>query len=257
MSMMTRILLLLSAVLSAAPAASADDQAAKIAWVRDPQFALARAKVEGRVTMLYFTAEWCAFCRQLGTTVLADDKVVAATQRLIPVYLDCTKKGDNTELMTRYKVQGFPTILYVDADGGVLREMESRDASAIVKDIDAVIAKVAPRTTLWQPSIALAKEAAKKAKKAVAIYLADPKADLLKASAKLSKDLGDRKTRFAWILESGQPATLKKYDVETASMVIVVDPRTDDVLAKILIKDDDKPEALNKALDDAARLLKK
>lgn len=255
--MMARILLVAAGLLSAAPVASADDPAAKIAWIRDPQFALARAKVEGRVTMLYFTAEWCAFCRQLGTTVLADDKVVAATQRLIPVYLDCTKKGDNTELMTRYKVQGFPTILYVDPDGGVLREMESRDAAAVVKDIDVVVAKVAPRTTLWQPSVAIAKETAKKGKKPLAIYLADPKADLVKAAAKLGRDLGDRKTKFAWILESGQHAALKKYDVETPSMVIVVDPRTDDVLAKIPVKEDDKPDALNKALDDAARLLRK
>lgn len=249
--MMLRILLVTVALLSV------DDPSAKIAWVRDSQFAQARAKVEGRVTMLYFTAEWCAICRQLGATVLADDKVVAATQRVIPLYLDCTKKGDNTELMARYKVQGFPTILYVDPDGGVLREMESRDASAIVKDIDIVVAKVAPRTTMWQPSAALARETAKKAKKPLAVYLADPKADLLKVSAKLTKDVGDRKNRFAWILESGQAATLKKYEVETASMVIVADPRTEDVLAKISVKDDDKPEALNKALDDAARLLKK
>ena len=255
--MMLRFFLALAALLFVAPAASADDQAAKIAWVRDPQFALTRARIEGRVTMLYFTAEWCAICRALGTTVLADDKVVTASQRLIPVYIDCTKKGDNTELTARYKVQGFPTILYVDPEGNVLREMESRDATALVKDIDVVVAKVAPRTTMWQPSVAPAKEAAKKAKKPLAIYLADPKADLVKAAAKLNKDLGDRKTRFAWLLESGQPATLKKYEVETPSIVIVVDPRTDDVLARIPVRDDDKPEALNKALDDAARLLKK
>jgi thiol-disulfide isomerase/thioredoxin len=248
---------LLLAALMVSGAAATDDQTARIAWVRDPQFALSKAKVEGRPAMLFFTAEWCGYCRALGATALADEKVVAATQRLIPVYLDCTKKGDHTELMLRYKVQGFPTILYVDSDGTVLREMESRDASGIVKDIEVVAGKVTPRTTLWQPSIAAAKDAGKKSKKPIAVYLVDPKVDLLKVNARLMKDLGDRKTKFVWVLESGQPASLKKYEAESAATIVVIDSKTDEVVSRIPFKDDDKAEVLNKGLDDAAKLLKK
>jgi len=248
---------LLLAVLMVSGASATDDQTAKIAWIRDPQFALSKAKVEGRATMLFFTAEWCGYCRALGATALADEKVVAATQRLIPVYLDCTKKGDNTELMARYKVQGFPTILYVDPDGTVLREMESRDASGIVKDIEVVVGKVTPRTTLWQPTVAAAKETGRKNKKPVAVYLVDPKVDLLKVNARLAKDLGDRKTKFVWVLDSGQPATLKKYEAEAPATVVVIDSKTDEVVSRIPFKDDDKADLLNKALDDAAKLLKK
>ena len=53
-----RILVPTLAVLVMAAAASADDHGGKVAWVREPQFALARAKVEGRPTMLFFTADW-------------------------------------------------------------------------------------------------------------------------------------------------------------------------------------------------------
>lgn len=250
------VLTLLASILDSG-ASSADDNGGKIAWLRDPQFALAKAKVEGRPVMLFFSAEFCGFCRQLGASALSDEKVVAASQRLIPVYVDCTKKGEQTELLNRYKVGGFPTILYLDPDGNLLREMETRDASAIVKDIDVVVSKVASRPTLWQPTLAGAKEAGKKGRKPVAVYLADPKADLLKMNARLTKDLGDRKAKFLWVLEHGQAAMLKKYDVELPSTVVVIDPRTDEVLAKIAVKEDDKPEALNKALDDAAKLLKK
>ena len=234
-----------------------DDHGGKVSWIRDPQFGLAKAKLEGRPTMLFFTAEWCGYCRQLGATALSDEKVAAAAQRLVPVYVDCTKKGEQTELLTRYKVQGFPTILYLDPEGNLIREMDSRDASGIIKDIDVVVGKVPPRATLWQPSVTVAKEGAKKVRKPVAIYLVDPKSDLAKMNAKLMKELGDRKTKFLWVLESGQAAVLKKYDVEAAPTVVVVDPRTDEALARIALKDDDKPDVLNKALDEALKLFKK
>jgi len=37
---------------------SADDHGGKVSWIRDPYFGLSKAKVEGRATMLFFTADW-------------------------------------------------------------------------------------------------------------------------------------------------------------------------------------------------------
>ncbi|MBI3855909.1 MAG: thioredoxin family protein [Planctomycetes bacterium] len=250
-----KALLAIAAILMAGGGGSADDHGGKVVWIRDPQFGLGKAKLEGRPAMLFFTADWCGYCKQLGATAMSDEKVAAAAQRVVAIYVDCTRKGEQTELLNRYKVQAFPAVLYTDADGGLVREMESRDASGILKDIDAVTAKVAPRPTMWQPSVALAKEAARKAKKPVAIFFADPKTDLAKMNAKLARDLGDRKTKFFWVLESA--SALKKYETDPAPAIVVLDPATDEALARIAFKADDKGEALNKALDDAAKLLKK
>jgi hypothetical protein len=181
----------------------------------------------------------------MGAAALSDDLVVAASQRIVPIYVDCTKKGDNADLLTKYGVRGYPTVIYTDADGTPIREMQNRDAPAIVKDIETVAGKVAPRPTIWQPSIAFAREVGKKAKKPIAVYFADPKSDLVKVNAKLMKELGDRKTKFLWVLAPGQPG------------VHVLDPKEEEPLARISIKDDDKADVLNKALDDAAKLFKK
>ena len=123
--------------------------------------------------------------------------------------------------------------------------MQNRDAPAIVKDIETVAGKVAPRPTFWQPSISIAREIGKKAKKPVAVYFVDPKGDLAKLNAKLTKDLGDRKTKFLWVLAPGQPG------------VHVLDPKEEEPLARIPVKEDDKADVLNKALDEAAKLMKK
>jgi len=39
-------------------AAAPLDHSGKIDWVRDPNFGLAKAKLEGRAAMLFFTADW-------------------------------------------------------------------------------------------------------------------------------------------------------------------------------------------------------
>ena len=223
-----------------------DEHGGKVAWVRDPQFGLARAKVEGRPAMLFFSADFCGMCKQLGATAFSDDKVVAAAQRLIPIYVNSTRKGEYQDLRTRYKIQAYPAVLYVDPDGNLLREMDNRDAAGILRDIDAVTAKVPPRPTLWTISLAVARDAGRKARKPVAVVVVDPKADLAKFSAKLAKDLGDRKARFFWVLEPGPEP-----------MVKVFDPAAEEPVVRIPIKEDDKPETLNKALDEAARSLKK
>ncbi len=46
------------AVLLAAGTAWAQEHGGKVDWVRDPEFGLQKAKLEGRVAMLYFTATW-------------------------------------------------------------------------------------------------------------------------------------------------------------------------------------------------------
>ena len=52
--MRTTLLIVAAALVAAAPL----DHAGKIDWVRDPNFGLAKAKLEGRAAMLFFTADW-------------------------------------------------------------------------------------------------------------------------------------------------------------------------------------------------------
>lgn len=40
--------------------------------------------------------------------------VKAAADKVVAVYVDCTKDGQNKELQAKYKVEGYPTLLFVD-----------------------------------------------------------------------------------------------------------------------------------------------
>ena len=55
---MKQALLTLTAGLLLASLASSQEHGGKVDWVRDADFGLGRAKLEGRAAMLYFTATW-------------------------------------------------------------------------------------------------------------------------------------------------------------------------------------------------------
>src|SRR5437773_1406280 len=84
--------------------------------------------------------------------------------------------------------------VFVDPDGNKLKEMNGREAKAIIGDIDGVTQKFAGRPSMFANSVPGAIEAAKKAKKPlpVVVYVADEKTDPLRLLAKLAKDVGDR-----------------------------------------------------------------
>jgi hypothetical protein len=180
---------------------------------------------------------------------------------VIPILVDCSKNGQNGDLQTKYKVEGYPTVVYVDPEGKLIKEMGSREAASIVKEIEGLAAKYPGRPTMWQSSRKVALEAGKKAKKPVAIYLAGDKEDTAKLTTKLMKDLSERKTRFLWVLETATEETLKEFGVEAASTVVILNPSLEDPLkepvAKIAVKAEDKVDVLNKALDEAVKGMKK
>ena len=45
--------------------------------------------------------------------------------------------------------------------------------------------------------------------------------------------------------------------MEAAPAVVVIDPKSGEPAARIAVKPDDKPDVLNKALDEAAQKIKK
>jgi thiol:disulfide interchange protein len=87
-----------------------------IDWARDLPAALDRARSEDKPVLINFYADWCVWCKRLEATTLRDAEVASLLkERVIPVSLDVD--GDGRELSNRYRVDGLPTILVLDAEG--------------------------------------------------------------------------------------------------------------------------------------------
>ena len=111
--------------------------ASLVRWVPAAQ-AVQIAKQRSRVIMYEFTAEWCPPCHQLEEQVFADSTLAARINRtVVPVRVmdrmreDGRNPPDVERLQNLYNVRGFPTVIFVDADGNLKQRMEGysgRDA---------------------------------------------------------------------------------------------------------------------------------
>lgn len=81
--------------------------------------AIDKAKTENKKTIIDFYADWCLPCIEWSKFVFSDPKVMEALKKeFVPVKIDCTKETDQCEeVVERFKVIGWPTILFLDPDG--------------------------------------------------------------------------------------------------------------------------------------------
>lgn len=143
-----RLPLLLGLCLLLAGGLHAEDQP----WLTDYRQALARAKSEKKLVLLDFTgSDFCNACKQLKGEVFPKKEFQDyARRRLVLVEVDfpLNKKlseaqtSANNELKERFKVDGFPTLLIVDASGKKLGEVDfDNDAAGLVKAIEQIASK--------------------------------------------------------------------------------------------------------------------
>ena len=96
-------------------------------WITDYAKALTTAKAEKKLVLLDFTgSDWCPPCKALHKNVFATkDFVEFAKENLVLVEVDFPnykKQSDelkrlNKELARKFKIEGYPTIIIVNAEG--------------------------------------------------------------------------------------------------------------------------------------------
>ena len=119
---------LLPALVTLALAASAlTARAAGAAWLTDAALAQAKARAERKLVMLEFTgSDWCPPCKKMAAEVFPTPEFRAfAAEHLVPVKLDfpqrpklpAAQQQANDALAMKHKVNAFPTLVFLRADG--------------------------------------------------------------------------------------------------------------------------------------------
>ncbi len=84
--------------------------------------ALARARGENRLLLVDVYTDWCGWCKKMDREVFADDRVARAARSFVAVRVNAEKGGE--KVAQRYDVQGYPTILFVDGSGKIVKRID-------------------------------------------------------------------------------------------------------------------------------------
>ena len=80
--------------------------------------AFAEARSSARPVLLFVTASWCRWCRELEREVLSDPRIEAVVQdHFVPVRVDKDRRPD---IDARYSKGGWPTLAYLDDTGELI-----------------------------------------------------------------------------------------------------------------------------------------
>ncbi|HKS38557.1 MAG TPA: thioredoxin family protein [Verrucomicrobiae bacterium] len=107
--------------------------AAELAWLTDLAKAQQKATAEKKMVMLDFTgSDWCGWCIKLNKEVFSTDEFAKyAKDNLVLVEVDFPQKKEqsaaqkkaNQELEKKFKVEGYPTIIVLNAEGKKIGEL--------------------------------------------------------------------------------------------------------------------------------------
>ena len=101
--------------------------AEELTWLTDVPKAVAQAKEEKKLVLLDFTgSDWCGWCIKLHKEVFSKAEFAEyAKKNLVLVEVDfphtkklsAEQKKANDELLAKYKIEGFPTVIVLNGEG--------------------------------------------------------------------------------------------------------------------------------------------
>jgi thiol:disulfide interchange protein len=141
--------------------------AADIAWEKSVSKAQKMAKTQKKPLMVDTYTTWCYWCKKLDESSFKDAKVVKLSKSFVPLKIDAEAEG--AKLAEKYEVDGYPTILFIDANGKLLKRIGGYvEGPELAKEMQSVLtpkkapaAKPTPKPTPKAITAARPSEASK------------------------------------------------------------------------------------------------
>ncbi len=103
---------------------------------------LKKAKDEGKLVFIDCYTSWCGPCRAMANSVFPKEEVGNYfNTRFINAKMDM-EKGEGKEVAKKYKINAFPTLLFLDSDGNLIERLIGyKSPEALLKAVSDIKAK--------------------------------------------------------------------------------------------------------------------
>jgi|WetSurMetagenome_2_1015567.scaffolds.fasta_scaffold07861_4 thioredoxin:protein disulfide reductase len=76
---------------------------------------------EKKLTMIDFSAEWCAQCKELDKYTYTDKEVVVSSKNFNNIKVDLTKEDE--QISKKFNIKGLPVVIFMNSKGEELKEL--------------------------------------------------------------------------------------------------------------------------------------
>lgn len=111
----------------------------ELPWLKDKDKALAMAKEQKRMIFVDMYTDWCGWCKKLDKDVFMDPEF----QKIALSFVLLKLNGDEeSETVQKYEVSGYPTLLFLDAEGKLVEKVVGyRKAAELIEFMQKLLAK--------------------------------------------------------------------------------------------------------------------
>lgn len=80
------------------------------------------AEKSGKIIFIDAYTSWCGPCKRMAATTFKDAKVGEYfNENFINLKIDCEKDADGIEISKMYRVQAYPTLLFINGKGKLIK----------------------------------------------------------------------------------------------------------------------------------------
>lgn len=109
--------------------------------VKSLKEAMAESKKTGKLIFVDCYTNWCGPCKRMAATSFLDSEVGKVfNKQFVNLKVEMEKDADGPEMSRMYRVQAYPTLLILDKDGKLVKQIVGGQTAQGLLDIASALA---------------------------------------------------------------------------------------------------------------------
>lgn len=97
--------------------------ASKINWESDFDVSVEKSKSENKIIMMDIYTDWCGACKEMDKNTFKNKSVIDNSTNFIALKFNPEKMSNGKDILKKYNILGFPTMLFINSDGFILKRI--------------------------------------------------------------------------------------------------------------------------------------